>query len=98
MSSRTEDQELSLLENLMFCMVHYDGDETNNPLRDRIADEFPTLAKRYPCKMAFVWVKGTEQLVRVGVLPGDFHDGRLPPSVLREIVWRVEKMNVHVWC
>ena len=97
MSSCTEQQELCLLENLMFCMVHY-GDDECNPLRDRIADEFPTLAKRYPSTMAFVWVKGTMQMVRVGVLPGDFHQGMVPPSILREIVWRVESMNVHTWC
>lgn len=79
----------------MFCMVHH-GDDESNPLRDRITDEFATLAKRYPCKMAFVWVEGTDQMVRVGVLPGDFHNGTLPPCVLRELVWRVERASAHV--
>lgn len=78
-------------------MIHY-GDDECNPLRNRIADEFPTLAKRYPSKMAFVWVEGRERMVRVGVLPGDLHNGTLPPCVLRELLWRVETLtNMQSW-
>lgn len=80
----------------MFCMVHNGDDDSSNPLRDLIADEFSTLSKRYPYKMAFVWVEGTKQMVRVGILPGDFHNGTLPPSVLRELVWRVESTNAYL--
>lgn len=79
----------------MFCMVHY-GDDASNPLRERIASDFPTLSTRYPSQMTFVWVQGKERMMRVGVLPGDFHNGTLPQRVLCDIVWRVERMSVHV--
>lgn len=88
-------QEERFLENLMLCMIHY-GDDECNPLRDRIADEFPTLAKRYPGCMVFVWVPGTNmEMIRVGVLPTDFQNGMLHAGVLRNIVWRTEMM--HLW-
>ena len=88
----SSEQEQCLLDSMMYCMLHH-GDDDSNPLRDRIEDEFPTLAARYPERMVFVWVPGSREMIRVGLVPLDFHNGTLKPNTLRDVVWRVERMN-----